>query len=435
MTSSPLIPLAQTTRSAARRLANLSADQRNQAIEAMAQALEANQAAILQANQLDCQQAQADGLSAALRSRLKLDAPKLTAAITGMRVVGDLGDPLGKVKINRLLDQGLRLERVTCPVGVLAVVFEARPEAVVQIAALAVKSGNGVLLKGGREALHSCTALVQTLRRGLEATAVSPEVIQLLTTRAEVQGLLALDAYVDLVIPRGSNEFVRYIQANTRIPVLGHADGLCHLYVDAAADLDQAVAITLDAKTQYPAACNAIETLLVHQHIAPTFLPRVAPALAAQGVELRAEPAAEALIAPLEVCRATEADWGTEYTDLILAIKIVPDLEAAVEHINTYGSRHTEAIVTQDPQAAQTFMADVDAAGVYHNCSTRFADGYRYGFGAEVGISTQKLPPRGPVGLEGLVTYKYRLWGKGQVVANYGGALGRAFLHQDIPCD
>jgi glutamate-5-semialdehyde dehydrogenase len=258
---------------------------------------------------------------------------------------------------------------------------------------------------------------------------VDPEVVQLLTTRAETLELLTCDHDVDLIIPRGSNSFVQFVQNHTRIPVLGHADGICHLYVDPTADVGQAVQIAVDSKTQYPAACNAIETLLVHRAIAPTFLLEAVTALQAAGVELRGDRRAQEI---LNIPAATAEDWSTEYSALILAIKVVDDLAEAIAHINTYGSRHTEAIVTQDDQAAATFMAQVDAAGVFRNCSTRFADGFRYGFGAEVGISTQKMPPRGPVGLEGLVTYKYELVGNGQVVATYAGANAKPFIHRDL---
>ncbi len=424
-----IIHLAQQTRTAAQQLAGLSGDVRNQALAAIAVALETANDAILAANQADCETARAEGLSPALLARLRLDSSKLSGVIAGVRDLMQLPDPLGAVQLHRALDEGLVLTRVTCPLGVLGVIFEARPDAVVQIASLAIKSGNGVILKGGKEARRSCEAIVQAIHQGLAQLDISPAVVQLLTTRAETMALLRIDQWVDLIIPRGSNSFVRFVQENTRIPVLGHAEGICHLYVDAAADLEKAVKIAVDAKTQYPAACNAIETLLVHRAIASDFLPLVASALQARGVELRGDAAS---CEQLNIAAATEADWATEYSDLILAIKVVDSLTAAITHINTYGSRHTEAIVSEDATAAATFMAQVDAAGVYHNCSTRFADGFRYGFGAEVGISTQKLPPRGPVGLEGLITYKYHLVGNGQIVATYTGEAARPFTHRDL---
>jgi glutamate-5-semialdehyde dehydrogenase len=402
---------------------------RNQALEAIAQSLEAAVPEILAANQADCQTAQEEGLASALYARLKLDETKLRGAIAGVRDVAKLPDPIGVVQIHRELDTELVLKRVTCPLGVLGVIFEARPDAVVQISSLAIKSGNGVILKGGKEAIRSCEALVKAIHQGLQQAGLDPDVVQLLTTREETLELLKLDAYVDLIIPRGSNSFVRFVQENTRIPVLGHADGICHLYIDKAADIPQAIALTIDSKTQYPAACNAIETLLVHQAIAKDFLSQAVGPLQEKSVELRGD---TRTLEILPIQPATEADWSTEYSDLILSIKIVDSLEDAIAHINTYGSRHTEAIVTEDEQAAATFMAQVDAAGVYHNCSTRFADGFRYGFGAEVGISTQKMPPRGPVGLEGLVTYKYQLVGNGHIAATYSGPNAKPFIHQDL---
>ena len=424
-----LIDLARETREASRRLAALDAAARNQALEAIATALENHSDSILEANRRDCEQAQQDGIAAALYARLKLDAAKLQGAIAGVRDVARLADPLGQRQLHRELDQGLVLERLTVPVGVLGVIFEARPDAVMQIAALAIKSGNGAILKGGREAVESCRAILAAIREGLAASAVDPNVLQLLTSREETLALLQLDQYVDLIIPRGSNSFVRFVQDNTRIPVLGHADGICHLYVDAAADLDLAVAVTVDAKTQYPAACNAVETLLVHRDVAAEFLGRVGPALAAKEVQLRGDAEAREL---WPMAEATEEDWSTEYSDLILAVKLVASLEEAIVHINRYGSRHTDGIITRDDAAAARFQSLVDSAGVYRNCSTRFADGFRYGFGAEVGISTQKLPPRGPVGLEGLVTYKYLLNGDGHIAATYAGANPKPFTHRDL---
>lgn len=430
-----LIDLARATKAAAQELATLSGDARDQAIEAIACAFEAAVPDILAANAADCDAAQAEGIAPTLYARLKLDETKLRGEIAGVRDVGRLPDPVGRLQIHRELDEGLIMQRVTCPVGVLGVIFEARPDAVIQISALAVKSGNGAILKGGREAVRSCQAIVSAVRNGLAGTAVRPEVIQLLTTREETLALLDLDEYVDLVIPRGANSFVRFVQDNTRIPVLGHAAGMCHLYVDAAADMAKAVTIAVDAKIQYPAACNAIETLLVHRDIAATFLPEVARGLQAARVTLRADAASAAIMEAAglrDVEPAIEDDWTTEYGALVLSIRVVDSVEAAIAHIGTYGSHHTDAIVTEDTRAAELFLSRVDSAGVFHNCSTRFSDGFRYGFGAEVGISTQKLPPRGPVGLEGLVTYKYIIRGSGQVVSSYSGAEARPFTHRDL---
>ena len=424
-----LVETARHTKQAAGKLAVLSIAERNQALLAIADALSQSAPEILRANQQDCQIAQQENISSALLSRLKLGESKLKSAIAGIKDLVNLPDPVGSVQINRELDQGLVLQRVTCPLGVLGIIFEARPEALIQITSLAIKSGNGVILKGGKEAINSCQALVKVIHQALASTQVSADAVQLLTSREEIKQLLELDQYVDLIIPRGSNQFVQYVQNNTRIPVLGHADGICHLYVDRQVDLEQAVEIAVDAKTHYPSACNAIETLLVHQEVAPSFLPMFAEVLAKKEVELRGDEATQALISVQE---ATEQDWHTEYGELILAIKIVSSLEEAIAHINTYGSRHTEAIATTNDETAQIFQNQVDAAGVYHNCSTRFADGFRYGFGAEVGISTQQMPPRGPVGLEGLVTYKYKVKGHGHVAATYTGNDAKPFTHQDL---
>jgi len=424
-----LTELARQTRAAALKLAVLSTEDRNSALEAVAQALELATPEIIAANEADLKAAEADHIAPALYSRLKLGESKLQSAIAGVRDVAKLSDPIGVSQIHRELDQGLILQRVTCPLGVLGIIFEARPEALIQITSLAIKSGNGVILKGGREAINSCQVLTKIITQALESTKVDPAAVQLLTTREEIKELLALDRYVDLIIPRGSNSFVRYVQNNTRIPVLGHADGICHLYLDKAADLDKAIAIAVDAKTHYPAACNAIETLLLHQDIAAEFLPQIAQALTDKRVELRGDEATRNIIAAKP---AQEHDWQTEYSDLILAIKIVDSVESAIAHINNYGSKHTDAIVTEDQAIADRFQNEVDAAGVYHNCSTRFADGFRYGFGAEVGISTQQMPPRGPVGLEGLVTYKYKVTGDGHIAATYTGENAKPFSHRDL---
>jgi glutamate-5-semialdehyde dehydrogenase len=428
-----LTEIAQRTRLAAQHLASLPSDIKNQAIELIAQSLATHADEIVAANAADCQAAEGK-IGSALYARLKLNATKLTGAIVGVRDVGKLADPVGQVQIHRELDAGLIMHRVSCPVGVLGVIFEARPDAVIQIASLAIKSGNGVILKGGSEAIESCTVLVKAIKAGLARSAVSPDVVQLLTTRSETTELLKLDRYVDLIIPRGSNEFVKYVQDNTRIPVLGHADGICHLYIDREADLDQAIKITIDSKTQYPAACNAIETLLINQSIAAKFLPLIVAQLQAHQVDVRLDQVGYELLGNRipDLQLATADDWSTEYSDLILAIKIVPDVESAITHINTYGSRHTDCIVTENSTTAKLFIDRIDAANVFHNCSTRFSDGFRYGFGAEVGISTQKMPPRGPVGLEGLVTYKYQITGAGHIVATYAGDNPQPFTHRDL---
>ena len=427
--SAALLQRASAVRRAAVDLGQTDDGQRAQALQAMADALTDRAESILAANREDLQRSAAEGLAPALMARLKLDDTKVAVAIDGVRKVASLSDPLGCRQLHRELDQGLVLERVSVPLGVVGVIFEARPDAVMQIASLAIRSGNGALLKGGSEARCTNEAVMDALQAGLAASPVSADALALLTTRQESLALLRLDGLVDLIIPRGSNELVRFIQDNTRIPVLGHADGVCHLYVDAAADVDKAVRVAVDSKSQYPAACNAIETLLVHRSIAQPFVAAALPAFAAAGVQLRGDAESVALgVAEA----ATEEDWSKEYLDLILAVKLVDDLEAATDHIRLYGSRHTEVILTEDAQAADRFLAAVDSAGVYHNCSSRFADGFRYGFGAEVGISTQTLPPRGPVGLEGLVTYRYRLRGEGHIAADYANG-SRVFTHIDRP--
>jgi glutamate-5-semialdehyde dehydrogenase len=429
-----LLESIQRTRTAAITLAKLPTTAKNAALEAISIALEQQTEMILAANQKDIAAANANQLSSALIARLKLDANKLKGMIAGVRDVIRLEDPIGDRQIHRELDAGLVLERLSCPLGVIGVIFEARPDAVTQIAALGIKSGNGVILKGGSEAVHSCEAIALVMYKALEELftkqgSVSPNVVQLLTTRAETLAILKMDKLIDLIIPRGSNQFVRYIQDNTHIPVLGHADGVCHLYVDESADLEKAVVIAVDSKTQYPAACNAIETLLVHEKIADELLPKLAVALSEKNVILKGDQKTQSIITVLP---ATEADWQTEYSDLILSIKIVNNLDEAIAHIHSYGSKHTEGIVTENSQTATQFCNQVDAAGVFQNCSTRFADGFRYGFGAEVGISTQKMPPRGPVGLEGLVTYKYQLIGDGHLVETYSGVEAKSFTHQDL---
>ena len=415
-------------RRAAKPLALTTDDQRRKALLSMANALFSRSREIVDANLQDLEKAKKEGLNQSLLARLKLDEEKLKGAIEGVRKVACLSDPLGLRQLNRKLDDGLILERITVPLGVLGVIFEARPDAVIQIASLAIRSGNGALLKGGSEAILTNEVIMESLQEGLASSQVQPKSLCLLTSREESLAMLRLDGLVDLIIPRGSNELVQFIQDNTRIPVLGHADGICHLYVDAAAEIKQAVDIAIDSKTQYPAACNAIETLLLHESIAAPFLERAIPKFEDLGVNLRGDIKSNSLgVKNL----AQENDWSTEYLDLILSIKVVADLEEALDHIQRYGSRHTDAIVTSNNEIAEKFLRSVDSSGVYQNCSTRFADGFRYGLGAEVGISTQTLPPRGPVGLEGLVTYRYFLRGDGHLAADYSSGI-RKFVHKDI---
>lgn len=428
--------IAERAKAAARRLAALKAGAKDAALEAVARRLEADAEAILAANAEDVAESSAlvarGEMAGSLLARLNLDAAKLGAMVEGVRSVARLEDPAGKLLARTLLDDGLVLEKVSCPIGVLAVVFESRPDAVTQISALAVKSGNSVILKGGRESARSTAALVASIRAGLAEAGLPEDAVQSVADRASVDALLALDDLVDLVVPRGSNALVKSIQERTRIPVLGHAEGVCHVYVDAAADPAMAISIVLDAKLTYPAACNAVETVLVHEAAAPEVMLPLLGSLVAKGVEVRGCEETRAAAHGLPVAAATEDDWRTEYGAPVVSVKVVGSLDEAIGWVNRYGSGHTEAIVTDDRLAAERFLAEVDAAGVFHNASTRFADGYRYGLGAEVGIATGKLHARGPVGLEGLVTYRWLLRGHGQVSAAYGPA-GRRFRHQRLP--
>jgi len=344
-----------------------------------------------------------------------------------VRSVADQTDPLGETIEARRLDTGLELYRVSVPIGVVGTVFESRPDALVQIAALALKSGNAVILKGGSEALHSNRILHETI---LEATPELPDGwAAQVEAREDVETLLGMDEEIDLLMPRGSSEFVEYIQSNTNVPVLGHTEGVCHVYVDSAADLEMAREIAYDAKVQYPAVCNAVETLLVHESVAGTFLPAMAEEYETAGVELRGDERSRAIV---EMDAAVEDDWRTEYGDLILSIRVVDSLGEAVDHVTAYGSKHTDAIVTDDADRAARFMRSLDSASVFHNASTRFADGYRFGLGAEVGISTGKIHARGPVGLEGLTTYQYYLEGSGQQVGTYAGEDAKPYRHEEF---
>ena len=421
---------ARAARQASFALAASPAQVRNGALLAVADALEAHRGEIFAANRLDL--SDAAELAAPVKKRLRFDEAKLADVLAGLRALAAMEDPIGHEQLRTELADGLVLSRVSCPIGVVGVIFESRPDALVQIAGLCMKSGNAVLLKGGREALHTNAALYAVLKAASEAAGLPAGWAGLLTTREDVGEMLRLDEEIDLIIPRGSNAFVRYIMDNTRIPVLGHSDGVCHLYLHEDADPDMAARVVVDAKTQYPAACNAVETLLVHEK-AGAALAAAAKALHAAGVRIRADAPAQAVLAGAGVpCEAaTEADWRTEYLDLTISVRTVASLAEAIAHINRYGSHHTDGILTQDDAAAQRFFALVDSAGVYQNCSTRFADGYRYGFGAEVGIATGKLHARGPMGLEGLCSYKYILRGHGDVVADFAGGK-RSFTHKKL---
>ena len=431
-----IMALAAKAKAASGVLAQRTTAEKNAALQCIAQKLNEREGEILAANQADVEAAQGlvetGEMSDAMFQRLKLDETKLTNVIEGIHQVIRLEDPVGKITLATELDAGLRLYRVNCPIGVIGVIFESRPDALVQIAALCLKSGNSVILKGGREAERTNHVLAEAIREAIEEASFPGDSIALLDNREDVNALLQAEGLVDLIIPRGSNSLVRYIQQNTNIPVLGHADGICHLYVDRAADFEKALKLTIDAKAQYPAVCNAIETLLIHKEIANNFLPRVIEALQQAKVEVRCAPSEIETYHLEDVKEATEADWATEYGDYIISVKTVASIDEAIAHINLYGSRHTETIVTEDGAAFEKFFAEVDSAGVFWNASTRFADGYRYGFGAEVGISTYKLHPRGPVGLEGLVTYKYKLIGDGHLVATYSGKEAKPFTHKPL---
>jgi glutamate-5-semialdehyde dehydrogenase len=421
------------------RLAGVDTATRNRALEAMAESLDKNRQDILEANRKDLEYAQQllseNRLSQALADRLKVDDAKIDGMIAGIRDVMKLEDPSGKTLDCLELDTGLILYQVSCPIGLIGVIFESRPDVVPQIMALCLKSGNATIFKGGSEALNSNRAIFTVMRDAIRDTDRIPEqAFQLMETREEVMDILSYDGYIDLLIPRGSNAFVKFIQDNTKIPVLGHADGICHVYVDNEAALETALDVCFDSKVQYPAVCNAMETMLVHSAIAEDFLPPMLEKFAGAGVELRLDRKSKTIadrhgIASTE---ATEEDWSTEYNDLILSVKTVDSPEEAIDHINTYGSHHTDAIVTENAQKQKVFAGLVDSSSVMLNASTRFADGFRYGKGAEVGISTNKIHARGPVGMEGLVIYKYILTGHGDMVADYSGSDAKSYTHTEL---
>jgi glutamate-5-semialdehyde dehydrogenase len=415
--------------SASIQLAAAGTDLKNNALAQIAEALKQHSTEIVSANKEDLAAAEKNNLAGPLLKRLKFDEGKIADVCAGIDSLIKLDDPIGKTISAIELDEGLELYKVSCPIGVIGVVFESRPDALVQISTLCLKSGNAVLLKGGSEAAKTNRILANTISGASEKAGLPKGWIQLLETRQDVARMLALDEYIDLIIPRGSNDFVRYIMNNTNIPVLGHADGICHVYIDSDADLDMAVNITVDSKCQYVAVCNAAETLLVDNKIAEKFLPKVKTALEEKDVELRG---CEKTVAIIDVKPASEKDWSTEYLDYILSIKVVDGLDEAIDHINRYGSKHTDAIVTTDKEKAAKFMDLVDSANVLWNCSTRFADGFRYGLGAEVGISTNKIHARGPVGLQGLLIYKWKLLGTGQIVADYTGPNAKKFSHRRL---
>ena len=396
---------------------------RNAALEKIAESLLAGKERIFEANAKDMERAQADNILPAVIKRLKFSEAKLSDAIAGIHNLIALPDPLFRIQLKRQLDEGLTLVRETCPIGVIGVIFEARPDAMVQIASLCIKSGNCAILKGGSETRETNKLLFKLIYEAALSSGLPQGCLFQAEQRDEIAELLACHESVDLLIPRGSNAFVQYIMNNTKIPVLGHADGICHIYVDRDYDPNKAIPIIIDAKTQYTAACNAVETLLIHRDIAGKFLPVLAKALKENGITLRGTKEVTDLIGGETI---GEQEFK-EYLDLIVSVKIVDTVNDAIAHINKYGSHHTDSIITENAETAELFMQMVDSAGVYQNCSTRFADGFRYGFGAEVGISTGKIHARGPVGLEGLVTYKYKLFGCGQIVDDY--ATGKKEFH------
>ena len=384
----------------------------------IADAVEASKEKIFEANREDLKSAEelvkSGEITKSTFNRLKLDENKMRDMLKGIRDIASLEDPINKKLLVRELDTDLTLYKVSCPIGVLGIIFEARPDVIAQISSLAIKSANAVILKGGKESINTNKTILSIINNALDKVEGFPKnVIQQVFSRDDVAEMLKCDKYINLIIPRGGNNLVKFIKANTKIPVLGHADGICHIFVDETADIDMAIKVVTDAKTQYPSACNAVETLLIHEKF----------------------PKKDNLLAALQLSEIQLIDnpesWAHEYGDKILAFKTVKNADEAIEHINTYGSGHTDSIITKNIENAEKFMNKVDSAGVYFNASTRFADGFRYGFGAEVGISTNKTHARGPVGLEGLTIYKYKLIGNGQIVGDYASG-EKQFHHKDI---
>lgn len=405
---------AKAAKSGMRTLSLVSSEVRNNALQAMASAIRDNRGSILAANKIDMKNGLADCLADPLMKRLELDDKKIEIMADNLVQVAALPEPIGQIDSMWERPNGLRIGTVRVPIGVIGVIYESRPNVTVEVAALCIKSGNGVLLRGGSEAISSNTVIAEILQKSAKDFGLD-QAIQFvnITDRQAVQSMIAKHELIDLIVPRGSNEFIRYIMKNSEIPVVGHADGICHVFIDQNADLEMATEIAINSKTQYVAACNAMETLLVHQKVAQTFLPRIQVRLAQEGVELRGCKTSQS-ICP-DMLTASSEDWSTEYLDKILSIRIVDDFDQAVDHINKYGSHHSDAIITKDYATAQKFLKVVDSAAVYVNSSTRFTDGYEFGLGAEVGISTQKLHCRGPMGLEGLTSYKYVIYGDGQI--------------------
>lgn len=415
---------AKAVKLASPKMAGTSEEARNKALLEVVKQLKARRQEIFEANAMDLKQAEIDKVAAPIIKRLKFDETKLRDVIAGIEDLVKLEDPLFKQDMHRQLDEGLTLYRETCPIGVIGVIFEARPDALIQISSLCIKSGNCVILKGGSETMNSNRVLFNIIYEAVIKSGMPENCMLQLEARSEITDLLTCNESVDLLIPRGSNAFVQYIMNNTKIPVMGHADGICHIYVDKEADFKKAIPIIIDAKTQYVSACNSVETLLIHKDIVDEFVPKLYEALKENNVELRGK---EEIVKLTGCNQGTEEDNRKEYLDYIVSAKVINSLDEAIEHINYFGSHHTDCIITENSETANEFMRYVDSAGVYQNCSTRFADGYRYGFGAEVGISTSKIHARGPVGLEGLVSYKYKLFGNGNVVDDY--AKGKKQFH------
>lgn len=403
---------------------------RKKALNAISEALLENREAIKEANGLDLENARKAGISDAILHRLQFTDDKINAAVKGLKELIELPNPVGRIRERRELDPGFILEKRTFPIGVIAMIFEARPDALVQIAGLALRSGNAVVLKGGKEAQNSNRLLTEIIRKA-SVSIVGAEWILGIESHEDVNTLLTLEKYIDLVIPRGSNSFVRYVMDNTRIPVIGHSDGICSVYVDENADLEKALPIVIDSKTQYPAACNAAETILVHENIASEFLPSLDSEFTKLGVKVHADDKAIGYMP--SALPASDADWDTEYLSLECAIKVVSSIDEAISHIAQHSSHHTDAIISNDEKAIERFFQEVDSADVFANCSTRFADGFRFGLGAEVGISTSKIHARGPVGLDGLMTTKWLLRGHGETVGEYSAPNGKCFHHKELP--
>lgn len=412
------IQIAKNAKEASLKIAGADVEIKNNALNMIADAIETHKEEIFSANKNDLENAQnlvnEGKLSKSTFNRLKLDENKMRDMIQGVRDISGLDNPVGKILLKRELDKDLILEKVSCPIGVLGIIFEARPDVITQISALAIKSSNAVILKGGKESITTNKKIMEIMNNALAQVSGFPDnVIQQVFTHEDISQMLKCDEYINLIIPRGGNKLVQYIKENTKIPVLGHASGICHIFVDENASIDDAIRIVVDAKTQYPSACNAVETLLIHKDFGKK--DELLAALQLEEIKLEMNP----------------ESWDVEYGDKILSVKIVDNIEQAIAHINKYGSGHTDSIITNNLNNAEKFMNEVDSAGVYHNASTRFADGFRYGFGAEVGISTNKTHARGPVGLEGLTIYKYKLHGKGQIVDDYAKGT-KQFHHKDI---